>query len=145
MKVTRGPRRCQKCLWPLEKGQRGKYHPTCRPQGKYRNLPTTRLASDGTVKRFPSRGEAARFDELQALEKAGVISRLRTQVPYPIEVDGRLVCTYVADFVYVDDAAGKTVVEDYKGKRTEVYQIKKKLLLATQGITVLESGRKKRG
>ena len=35
--------------------------------------------------------------------------------------------TYIADFVYYDKFLKKTVVEDTKGYRTEVYKIKKKL------------------
>ena len=39
--------------------------------------------------------------------------------------DGERACNYVADFVY-RDMTGKTVVEDCKGMRTEVFRIKRK-------------------
>ena len=41
-------------------------------------------------------------------------------------------CSYIADF------CGETVVEDAKGYRTEVYKIKKKLMLERYGIQIRE-------
>lgn len=35
---------------------------------------------------------------------------------------------YVADFVY-EDKDGRTIVEDAKGMRTDVYKIKRKIML----------------
>ena len=46
-------------------------------------------------------------------------------------------CSYVADFVYIED--GKEVVEDSKGKKTREYQIKKKLMLWRYGIEIKET------
>lgn len=43
-------------------------------------------------------------------------------------------CTYVADFVYRDGS--KLIVEDYKGVQTEVFKIKRKLMLWRYGIEV---------
>lgn len=54
---------------------------------------------------------------------------------------GKLVqraCFYVADFVYVDNATGETVVEDVKGVRTKDYIIKRKLMLWVHGIRIKE-------
>lgn len=108
---------------------------------------------------FDSRKEARRFQELRLLEQAGKISDLRLQVKYQLippqrapsfEVyksgpnkgrrkPGKLVekeCAYIADFVYVQD--GKTVVEDAKGYRTDVYIIKRKLMLERYGIQIRE-------
>lgn len=49
---------------------------------------------------------------------------------------------YVADFVYVLDSTGETVVEDVKGYRKgtayAVFAIKRKLMLERHGIKVLE-------
>lgn len=51
-------------------------------------------------------------------------------------------CTYVADFSYVDNATGKTVVEDVKGYKKgatySVFVIKRKLMLQKFGIRVKE-------
>ena len=43
---------------------------------------------------------------------------------------------YIADFVYRQD--GRTVVEDAKGFRTEVYKIKRKLMLWRFDIRIQE-------
>lgn len=45
-------------------------------------------------------------------------------------------CSYIADFCYIQN--GETVVEDAKGYRTEVYRIKKKLMLERYGIQIKE-------
>ena len=84
-----------------------------------------RTAVDGIT--FASRREAARYSELKLLERAGEITSLTLQPKYPIVVNGVKVCTYIADFRYVDLGRGMTVVEDVKGMKTPVYKIKKKL------------------
>lgn len=94
---------------------------------------------------YASRKEHRRANELRLLERAGVISNLQEQVRYEIiptqrGPDGRVLeraCHYVADFVYVDDK-GRLVVEDTKGVRTEVYRIKRKLMLHVHGIRIIE-------
>jgi hypothetical protein len=43
----------------------------------------------------------------------------------------------VADFTYMED--GKLVVEDCKGFKTDVYKIKKKLMLWVHGIRIKET------
>lgn len=93
-----------------------------------------------------SRHENRRAAQLKLMQRAGLISDLREQVPYlliPAQRDdaGRLIerqCSYVADFVYVD-SDGRTVVEDTKGVRTKEYVIKRKLMLHVHGIRILET------
>lgn len=93
---------------------------------------------------FDSMAEAARYGALKIIEAAGLISDLRLQVRYDITVNGRKVCRYVADFVYIEN--GKEVVEDVKGMKTPVYNLKKKLMEAVFGVVILETGlKKKRG
>lgn len=93
---------------------------------------------------FDSKREARRYQELKALEKAGQITDLKLQVPYRLmasmkDENGKTVrgIKYIADFVYREN--GQEVVEDCKGYRTEVYKIKKKLMLMIYGITIRES------
>jgi hypothetical protein len=93
---------------------------------------------------FDSMAEAARYGALKIVQAAGLISELRLQVRYDITVNGRKVCRYVADFVYIEN--GKEVVEDVKGMKTPVYNLKKKLMEAVFGVVILETGlRKKKG
>lgn len=95
---------------------------------KYRNEKTK---IDGIL--FSSKKEAARYYELKQLASTGVITGLELQPRFVLQEsfthNGKKYrkIEYVADFVYSD---GDTViVEDTKGFRTEVYKIKKKLLL----------------
>ena len=106
-----------------------------------------------------SKKEARRAQQLHALASAGAISDLREQVRYelipaqweevprygkrgqPLKPGRKCIeraCFYAADFVYVDCATGKTVVEDTKGFRTPEYIIKRKLMRWVHGITVKE-------
>ena len=88
--------------------------------------------------RFASKAEARRYGELQLLVKAGTISGLELQPRYDLEVNGRFVCEYVADFRYWCHFDSKMVIEDVKGVRTPNYLLKKKLMLAVHGIDVQE-------
>lgn len=94
-----------------------------------------RTEVDGFV--FHSKKEAQRYGQLKMLEQAGQISNLKLQVPYPLKVNGALITTYIADFVYDED--GREVVEDVKGKRTQEYVIKKKLMQAVLKIAIFET------
>ena len=105
--------------------------------------------------RFNSKREAARYQELCFLEKAGQIKDLQRQVKYILiptqrEPDtvgvrggvkkGKVIekeCAYYADFVYTTDD-GLLVVEDTKGMRTTEYIIKRKLMLYVHGIRIHE-------
>ena len=101
---------------------------------KYNN---TKIRVDGRL--FDSKAEAARWQELQLLERAGEITELERQVEYELipKQKGERAAKYVADFRYVDHE-GKTVVEDTKGVKTPVWIIKRKLMLRVHGIRVRE-------
>lgn len=81
---------------------------------------------------FDSKKEAERFIELRAMLNKHEIQYLALQVPFELQpaftaksgTKYRKV-EYVADFVYQRD--GEWIVEDVKGFRTPVYQLKKKL------------------
>ena len=103
---------------------------------------------------FDSKAERDRYLELRLLEACGKIQNLRRQVKFVLiptqrEADtigkrggvkqGRVIekeCSYTADFVYEED--GETIVEDYKGFKTEEYKIKRKLMLWVHGIRIKE-------
>lgn len=97
---------------------------------------------------FDSKKEARRYWELQQLQRAGLISGLKLQVPFellPAQYEessdvykrgpkkgqpkqGRCIeqsIVYVADFVYTEH--GRQIVEDAKGMRTKDFIIKRKL------------------
>lgn len=102
---------------------------------KYGNKKLT--APDG--QKFDSVKEYHRWGCLRLLERAGAISNLRRQVKYELipPQAGERACTYIADFTYME--GGKLVVEDVKGMKTDVYKIKRKLMLWVHGIKIRET------
>lgn len=110
---------------------------------KYHNQATV---LDGL--KFDSKKEAKRWAELKLMERAGEITDLFRQFPITLlrsqrDAKGKVIerpIKYVADFVYTDKATGKMVVEDVKSPatRTDVYKIKKKLMLYFYGIRIKE-------
>ena len=122
---------------------------------KYKAVKTT---VDGIE--FDSKKEARRYQQLKLMEQAGLICHLKRQVKRELipaqYINGKCVeraVTYTSDFEYrtlkplrtktvmaEPDAPvmGEYVVEDCKGYRTEVYKIKKKLMLHRYGIHITE-------
>jgi len=91
---------------------------------------------------FASQAEAVRYRQLKELEAQGVIAELALQPAYPVQIRGRLVATYRADFRYaVLDERGRVeriVVEDVEGMITDVYAMKKKMVEASYDLTINE-------
>jgi Protein of unknown function (DUF1064) len=100
--------------------------------------------------RFASKKEAARFLELQLMQKHGLIADLETQPIFPLHVmeiwrSGlpiriTTVGRYTADFRYLNLDTGEIVVEDTKSAptKTEAYRLRKHLAEVIHGITVTE-------
>lgn len=101
---------------------------------KYNNV---KVKLDGEW--FDSHKEGLRWRELQLLERAGEINSLERQVSYELipKQKGERSVSYIADFRY-KDRDGEVVVEDAKGVRTQVFIIKKKLMLWVHGIMIRE-------
>ena len=122
---------------------------------KYRNTKTT---VDGIT--FDSKKEASYYLFLKQKERDGEVSNLRMQVPYeliPAVYEDEVVhlktrdkvvtrCVqrathYVADFVYTVNATGEDEVVDVKSyitRKNPEYRLKKKMMLAFNGIKILE-------
>jgi len=100
-------------------------------RSKYRNVRTT----VGGIT-FASKREAARWQELQLMQKAGAIIGLTRKTRWAIVVNGLLVCEYWPDAEYRE--GGILVVEDTKGYRNKLYALKAKLMQAVHGITIRE-------
>lgn len=104
---------------------------------KYRNK---KVEVDGI--KFDSKKEAARYRELKLLERCGAISELQLQVKFVLipKQKGERECSYYADFVYKNDK-DEVIVEDVKASpkyQTDVYKIKKKLMLYVHNIKIQE-------
>ena len=97
---------------------------------------------------FDSKHEAYRWIELKYMERVKLIYELQRQVPFvliPVQKDenGKVLereVKYIADFTYRNTADGRLVVEDAKSEatRTDVYKIKKKLMLYRHGLKIQE-------
>lgn len=118
-------------------GQLKKKHPRCRAcaPNKFKNI-----KDQGA----DSRRESKRGLYLRGLAAAGFISNLREQVDFELipaqRENGRVVeraCIYRADFVY-NDSDAVLHVEDAKGMRTDVYRLKRKLMLLMHKIRIEE-------
>lgn len=126
-----------------------------RPRSKYG---ATKTAVDGIV--FHSKREAARYQELKLLEKAGEIRGLRLQPSFALMVPvfkntaaarenvnhgvvERIspVGEYRADFSYEEQVMGRwrKVVEDTKGFKTAMYALKKRMVERMYEITIRET------
>ena len=99
-----------------------------RKMNKYGNK---KIIIDGIE--FDSKLEGNRYCQLKILERAKLIKDLRRQVQYVIQPSYRKnnkiirPIYYIADFVYYDIKKGKTIIEDTKGYRDEIYKLKKKM------------------
>ena len=107
---------------------------------KYRNV---KVVIDGRV--FDSKREGAEYQRLKARQHAGEITDLRCQVSFallaPVVAERgtcAIVAHYVADFTYTDLTTGARVVADAKGKRTQMYLLKRKWLELQTGIQIHE-------
>jgi hypothetical protein len=93
--------------------------------------------------KFDSKKEARRYQQLKLMEKAGEITGIKVHPKFPIMVNGEKICTYIADFEYWTkfknvSKCPERVIEDVKGVKTAVYQLKKKLMFACHGISIVE-------
>jgi hypothetical protein len=95
--------------------------------------------------KFDSKREAARHLHLLMLQRAGMISDLKLQVPFVLQpavvLDGRKkpALRYFADFTYLE--RGRLVIEDAKSphlRKHPVYRLKKHLLKTTFGLDISE-------
>lgn len=90
---------------------------------------------------YDSKREAAYAAELDMLKKASsarerVVSWKR-QVPFSVKINGVHICKYISDFV-VQYADGREEIIDVKGKLTDVYKLKKKMVEAYHNVKIIE-------
>lgn len=113
-----------------------RYHPEIEEMfNKYHNKKID--TPDG---KFDSKYEYQKWCELKLLEKNGNISDLHRQVKFELIPSIKTACetlrsiSYYADFIYIKE--GVMYVVDSKGYNTDVFQIKKRLLILKlkQGI-----------
>lgn len=101
-------------------------------RNKYGAIKTT---IDGI--KFDSKAEGARYRVIKHLLDQNIISDLELQPRYDLIVNGNKCGFYKADFRYIRD--GELIVEDVKGMKTPVYNLKKKLIKAIYDIDIYET------
>ena len=99
--------------------------------------------------RFASGAEANRYRELLLLVRAGEIQSLELQPVFPLVIDGKPVkirsdkrpngtkTKYSADFRYVDNRTGRTVIEDVKGFDTTASRLRRAVVECIYGIEIV--------
>lgn len=109
-------------------------------QSKYNAKPTDRTLPNGTIIKFDSKKEATYFDQLKALEIAGVVKDIRLQVQFllkPAYTDGTTgeryrAINYLADFTFyrLEEGEWEYHIVDTKsrGTKTKEYSLKKKIM-----------------
>lgn len=78
---------------------------------------------------FASKAEAKKYAELKMLKRCGHINELHLQPRFKMVVAGVKICTYVADFSFLEES-GRSVALDVKGIETPVFKLKAKLFRA---------------
>lgn len=121
-------------------------------KSKYNARKAERTLPSGSVHKFDSEAEARRFDELMLMLDAGAITDLKLQPEFTLQegyvkLNGEHVkaAKYKADFSYKKivregkaDIKCVLVVEDVKGMKTDLYELKKKLAEGGHCVEVKE-------
>lgn len=111
----------------IKKGESMNHYPIKR---KYKNK---KVICDGH--KFDSIKEKTWYLKYKFMQDQGIIKELQLQPKFILQetfkYEGKTnrMITYSADFQFYDVASKRTIVVDVKGFKTEVYKIKRKLLL----------------
>lgn len=120
--------------WTLEQYKNYK-----QKKSKYKN---EKVVIDGIT--FDSKKEGNHYKELKLLERQGLIKDLRRQVKFELQPsykkNGKTIraINYIADFVYFDLIKNELIVEDTKGYRTQIYNLKKKIFEYRYNLEIKE-------
>lgn len=95
--------------------------------GRVRNVaPRSERTYSGVV--YDSKSEALYAFKLDAMKASGEIKGWSRQVPFPLEVNGKLICKFVVDFVVAEHEWD--VIHEVKGWMTPEFRLKLKLFKA---------------
>jgi len=85
-------------------------------------------------RKFDSKAECRRAEELFLLQKAGAIKDLKFQVPYQLSKKPNI--KIKIDFVYTEVESGRLIHEDTKGMETREFRVKRAWLQEKYGVQV---------
>ena len=104
-------------------------------QSRYKNIPTQ--TADGQKCR--SRHEARFYNMCLVRQKAGEIKKIEREVRYEFVVNGIFICSYDLDFrLTMADDTIEYIDTKSDGTITQLYRIKKQLMMACHGIELKE-------
>lgn len=87
--------------------------------------------------KFDSIKEMRFFIYLKQLEEKGEIWNLRLQVKFPVLIENRKVCSYIADFTYYDEFGYHVVdVKSPITTKNPTFRLKKKLVEALYNFEI---------
>jgi hypothetical protein len=136
-------RRMSELDYALHLEKLGKAATAAAPKAARSKFGNEKVVHDGQT--FDSKREFRHWLVLLDRQARGVIHDLQRQVPFVLapavdlgEKRKKTALRYIADFVYVDAATGEKIVEDSKGKRTDMYRAKKHLMAVVHSIIVRE-------
>lgn len=113
---------------------REEYQEAVAKQKRGNKFKAKRTLLDGIC--FDSKAESAYYAALKLRERAGEVCDVEMQRPYALTINGVLICTYRADFVFWDVALKRRRVIDVKGVITPLFRVKQKLMKACHGLEV---------
>lgn len=87
--------------------------------------------------KYHSKREAAYAEELDWRLKAGEITSWSRQLKIPLVVNGKLICSYIVDFVAVASDGHKQYIE-VKGYETTEFKLKWRLVQAVNTDKTIE-------
>lgn len=94
---------------------------------------------------FDSAAECRRYQALLLMQRAGLIKDLTRQVSFVLApktvIHGKpkRSLIYRADFGYTETETGQKIVEDVKGMITDVYKVKRHLMMTIYNIEIKET------
>ena len=121
--------------WNVEDWRKHQQKINNAKQSKFKAIPGQ--ASDG--KKFDSQYETRYYNRLKLLKQAGEITDFEVKKSFVFEVNDILISTYEVDFiVYYPDGRVEHIDTKSTATVTPLYKIKKNLMLALYGITLIE-------
>lgn len=125
IKKQRGSGICEKRWYQMSERMSVAEYKALIQKGSGTKFHNQKTEIDGIM--LDSKGEANRYGELKLLERAEKITDLKLQVKYELipKQPGERAVTYTVDFDYYE--GGRHVAEDFKGKTTQQYVIRRKL------------------
>jgi hypothetical protein len=85
---------------------------------------------------FDSQIEHRRWLQLEQMQRAGLITGLRRQIPFELVVNGVRIGKFTADHQWTDCKTGQQVTEDVKGVIVRDFTLRVKLVKALYGVDV---------